>query len=48
MSIDNAEKFTELIVRECLEILDGEDDYGYESRGVRSAAYRMKKHFGVE
>jgi hypothetical protein len=42
------EKFAQLIVRECLEILDGEDDYGYESRGVRIAAYRMKKHFGVE
>ena len=45
---DRIEKFAELIVRECLEILDGEDDYGYESRGVRIAAYRMKKHFGVQ
>jgi hypothetical protein len=44
----NIEKFAEMIVKECLEILDGEDDYGYESRGVRIAAYRMKKHFGVE
>jgi hypothetical protein len=42
------EKFAELIVKECLEILDGEDDYGYESRGVRIAAYRMKKYFEIE
>ena len=42
------EKFAELIVRECLDILDDEDDTGYESRGVRIAAYRIKKHFGVE
>jgi hypothetical protein len=41
-------KFAELVVKECLDILDGEDDYGYESRGVRIAAYRIKKHFGVE
>ena len=38
----------ELIVRECLVILDDEDDTGYESRSVRIAAYRIKKHFGVQ
>ena len=42
------EKFAELIVRECVGMLDDEDDYGYESRGVRNAAYRIKKRFGVE
>lgn len=40
--------FAELIVRECLGILDDEDDTGYESRSVRIAAYRIKQHFGVE
>ena len=42
------EKFAELIVRECVGILDDEDDYGPCSTGVRSAAYRIKKHFGID
>jgi hypothetical protein len=42
------EKFAELIVRECVGMLDDEDDYGPYSTGVRSAAYRIKKHFGVK
>lgn len=42
------EYFAELIVRECVGMLDDEDDYGPCSTGVRSAAYRIKKHFGVE
>jgi hypothetical protein len=42
------EYFAELIVRECVGMLDDEDDYGPYSTGVRSAAYRIKKHFGVE
>ena len=42
------EKFAELIVRECVGMLDDEDDYGPYSTGVRSAAYRIKKRFGVE
>jgi hypothetical protein len=29
-------------------MLDDEDDYGPYSTGVRSAAYRIKKRFGVE
>jgi len=41
-------KFAELIVRECVGMLDDEDDYGPYSTGVRSAAYRIKKRFGVE
>jgi hypothetical protein len=44
----NAEKFAELIVGECVGMLDDEDDYGPYSTGVRSAAYRIKKHFGVK
>ena len=42
------EKFAELIVRECIGMLDDEDDYGPYITGVRSAAYRIKKHFGVK
>ena len=40
MSIDNAEKFAELIVRECMSnlYLNGYDD----------AMMQIKKHFGVE
>jgi hypothetical protein len=42
------QRFAELIVRECVGMLDDEDDYGPYSTGVRSAAYRIKKSFGVE
>ena len=42
------EKFAELIVRECLDILDDEDDGELAGRSVRIAAIRIKKHFGVE
>ena len=42
------QRFAELIVRECVGMLDDEDDYGPYSTGVRSAAYRIKKRFGVE
>jgi hypothetical protein len=42
------EKFAELIIKECVGILDDEDDYGPYSCGVRSAVYRIKKRFGVE
>ena len=45
---DDLEKFAEMIVSECVGMLDDEDDYGYENRGVRNAAYRIKKRFGVE
>jgi hypothetical protein len=40
ISIDNAEKFAELIVRECMSnlYLNGYDD----------AVMQIKKHFGVE
>lgn len=45
---DRIEKFAELIVSECLDILDDEDDGGYEGRSVRIAAHRIKELFGVE
>lgn len=44
----NKEKFAELIVQECLGMLDDEDDYGPYSTGICSAAYRIKQHFGVK
>ena len=45
---DTLKKFAELIVRECLDILDDEDDSELAGRSVRIAAIRIKKHFGVE
>jgi hypothetical protein len=41
------EKFAELIVRECIDIVEGEDDGELTSRSVRIAAIRIKHHFGV-
>ena len=45
---DYIEKFAELIVRECLDILDDEDDGSTDTKSVRIAAYCIKKNFGVE
>ena len=45
---DELEIFAELIVEECLDILDDEDDGSHDGRSVRIAAIRIKKHFGVE
>jgi hypothetical protein len=42
------QKFAELIIQECLDILDDEDDGELAGRSVRIAAIRIKKHFGVE
>ena len=41
-------KFAELIVRDCLEIVEDEDDGSVDTRPVRWAMHRIKKHFGVE
>ena len=41
-------KFAELIVEECLYIVEGEDDGSADTKSVRLAMLRMKKHFGVE
>jgi hypothetical protein len=41
-------EFAELIVEECLDILDDEDDGSHDGRSVRIAAIRIKKLFGVE
>jgi hypothetical protein len=48
MTMRRTRKFAELIVRECLDILDDEDDGELAGRSVRIAAIRIKKHFGVE
>jgi len=41
-------KFAELIVQECLDIVEGEDDLGPDTKSVRLAMKRMKQHFGIE
>jgi hypothetical protein len=41
-------QFAELIVEECLYIVEGEDDGSTDTKSVRLAMIRMKKHFGVE
>lgn len=41
-------KFAELIVRECLDIVEDEDDGSADTKSVRWAMIRIKKHFGVE
>jgi hypothetical protein len=43
----NIEKFAELIVRECIDIVEGEDDGSADTKSVRLAMIRMKQHFGV-
>ena len=43
-----AEKFAELIVAECLEIVEDEDDGSQDTIAVRWAMHRIRKHFGVE
>jgi hypothetical protein len=44
----DAEKFAELIIAECLDILDDEDDGSADTKSVRLAMIRTKQHFGVE
>ena len=44
----NKEKFAELIVQECLDILDDEDTGDVYGKSVRLAMTRIKQHFGVE
>ena len=41
------EKFAELIVEECLDILEDEDNGELDTRSVRIAAIRIKRLFGV-
>ena len=45
---EQQQKFAELIVQECLYIVEGEDDCGPDTKSVRLAMERMKQHFGVE
>jgi hypothetical protein len=46
MSTDHAEKFAELIVRECAEIAD--EGYGSDHFGNGIAGYQLLKRFGIE
>ena len=41
------QQFAELIVRECLEIVEDEDDGSQDTLAVRWAMHRIRKHFGV-
>lgn len=41
-------KFAELIVAECLDIVEDEDDGSVDTKSIRWAMIRIKKHFGVE
>jgi hypothetical protein len=45
---EKLEKFGELIMAECLEIVEDEDDGSQDTIAVRWAMHRIKKHFGVE
>jgi len=42
------EMFAELIVEECLDILEDEDNGELDTRSVRIAAIRIKKLFGIK
>ena len=45
---EKLDKFAELIVAECLDIVEDEDDGSMDTKAVRWAMIRIKKHFGVE
>jgi hypothetical protein len=45
---DRMEMLAELIVAECLEIVEDEDDGSQDTLAVRWAMHRIKKHFGVD
>ena len=47
-SFFDKELFAQLIVEECLYIVEGEDDGSADTKSVRLAMIRMKQHFGVE
>lgn len=50
MGMNHAEKFAELIVRECIAIckdIDGEDNIDAKS-GRQDCAVEIQEHFGVE
>jgi hypothetical protein len=48
----NAEKFAELIVRECIQVVDGmadpEEDSDRYVWALHNASEKIKQHFGVE
>ena len=42
------QKFAELIVRECMDIVEDEDTGDVYGKSARLAIIRIKQHFGVE
>jgi len=46
--LSRIDRLAELIVEECLYIVEGEDDGSADTKSVQLAMLRMKKHFGVE
>ena len=40
--------FAELIIKECIEIVEDEDDGSIDTKPVRWAMHRIKKQFGIE
>jgi len=42
------EMFAQLILEECLDILEDEDNGELDTRSVQLAMERMKRHFGIE
>ncbi len=45
---NSVERFARSIVAECLDIVEDEDDGSVDTKSVRWAMIRIKKHFGVE
>lgn len=51
MSIDNAEKFAELIVQECIDVVEGGSFLHDQAPGAifaRECSAAVKRHFGVK
>ena len=48
VAVDKVHFIAELIVEECLDILEDEDDGEIQGKSARIAALRIKKLFGVE
>jgi hypothetical protein len=47
-TVFNREKFAELIVKECIDIVEDEDTGDIYGKSARLAMIRIRQHFGVE
>lgn len=45
---NSIERLARMIVRECLDIIEDEDDGSMDTKAVRWAMIRIKKHFGID